>query len=97
MPFESALEPAHRRYAALSTCIVTGVAAFVYHKADVGHSGLTATVFFAMCLTLMIAGPGWKEGIPRPSAPIASKNAATPSTAAASDCARRRLLNGKKK
>lgn len=46
------------RYAALSNCIVTGVAAFVYHEADVGQSGLTATVFFAMCVTLMIAGPG---------------------------------------
>jgi putative oxidoreductase len=46
------------RYAALSNLIVTGVAAFVYHQADVGQSGLTATVFFTMCATLMIAGPG---------------------------------------
>ena len=46
------------RYAALSNCIVTGVAAFVYHNADVGQSGLTATLFFAMCVTLMITGPG---------------------------------------
>ena len=46
------------RYAALSNGIVTGVAAFVYHKADLGQSGLTAIVFFAMCVTLMITGPG---------------------------------------
>ncbi len=46
------------RFAAFSNLIVTGMAAFVYHQADVGQSGLTATVFFTMCATLMIAGPG---------------------------------------
>lgn len=46
------------RYTALSNAIVTGVAAFVYHQADIGQSGLTATVFFAMCVTLTLAGPG---------------------------------------
>ncbi len=46
------------RLAALSNCVVTGVAAFIYHKGDIGQSGLTATVFLAMCATLLIAGPG---------------------------------------
>lgn len=46
------------RVAAFSNCMVTGVAAFVYHGADIGQSGLTATVFFTMCATLTIAGPG---------------------------------------
>ena len=46
------------RLAALATCIVTFTAAFVYHGGDVGQSGLTATVFLAMCTTLLIAGPG---------------------------------------
>ncbi|MBT8397753.1 MAG: DoxX family protein [Gemmatimonadetes bacterium] len=46
------------RYSALSNLFVTGVAAFVYHQADIGGSGLTAMVFFTMCATIMIAGPG---------------------------------------
>jgi putative oxidoreductase len=46
------------RFAPLSHAVVTGVAEFVYHNADIGQSGLTATVFFAMCTTLVIAGPG---------------------------------------
>lgn len=46
------------RLAALANCIVTGTAAFIFHNGDIGRSGLTATVFLAMCTTLLIAGPG---------------------------------------
>lgn len=46
------------RFAALATCAVTGVAAFVYHHADIAQSGLTATAFFTMCTTLALTGPG---------------------------------------
>lgn len=46
------------RFAAFSNCIVTGVAAFVFHGADVSQAGLNATIFFAMCLSLTFTGPG---------------------------------------
>jgi putative oxidoreductase len=46
------------RLAALANGFVTFVAAFVYHQADIGQSGLTATVFLTMCTTLLICGPG---------------------------------------
>lgn len=46
------------RPAALLNVVVTATAAFVYHGADIGQSGLTAFVFLAMCVTLLLAGPG---------------------------------------
>lgn len=46
------------RLAALSNCLVTATAAFLYHGGNVTESGLTAAVFLTMCTTLLIAGPG---------------------------------------
>lgn len=46
------------RLAAAANAVVTGVAAFLYHGGDVSGDGLLATVFFALCATLLIAGPG---------------------------------------
>ena len=46
------------RGAALALVIVTATAAFVYHGADIAGSGLTATTFLVMTLSLLIAGPG---------------------------------------
>ena len=46
------------RPAAFFTAIVTGMAAFLYHDGDIGQSGLTATVFLTMSMTLLLAGPG---------------------------------------
>lgn len=46
------------RPAVLLNCVVTGVAAFLFHHGDIGGSGLGATAFFLMCTVLLIAGPG---------------------------------------
>lgn len=46
------------RFAALANAVVTGVAAFVYHQGDIGQSGLTAMIFFVICCSLLLAGPG---------------------------------------
>jgi len=46
------------RYATFMNASVTFVAAFVYHDADLVGKGLTATVFFSICVALTLAGPG---------------------------------------
>jgi putative oxidoreductase len=46
------------RPAAFLNCVVTGVAAFLFHHGDFGQSGLAATMFFLMCTVILIGGPG---------------------------------------
>ncbi len=46
------------RPAAFFNAITTFVAAFVFHKGDVTGSGLLATIFFALSVTILFAGPG---------------------------------------
>jgi putative oxidoreductase len=46
------------RPAALMNAGTTFVAAFLYHHGDISNSGLMAFIFFAITLSLTIAGPG---------------------------------------
>ena len=46
------------RPAALMNAITTFVAAFLYHHGDLSKSGLVAFIFFAITLSVTIAGPG---------------------------------------
>ena len=46
------------RYAAAINTVVTFVAAFIFHGGAVTGSGFSATLFFVLCLTLTISGPG---------------------------------------
>ena len=46
------------RPAALMNALTTFVAAFLYHHGDIGKGGLMAFIFFAITLSLTIAGPG---------------------------------------
>lgn len=46
------------RPAALMNVFVTFVAAIIYHKADIGGSGLTAFLFMIICICITIFGGG---------------------------------------
>ncbi|MBY0459905.1 MAG: DoxX family membrane protein, partial [Gemmataceae bacterium] len=46
------------RPAALVNAVTTFVAAFIYHKAQVGGPALLGTVFFAATTSLLLTGPG---------------------------------------
>lgn len=43
---------------AILNAIITFVAAFVYHNADIGQSGMTAFIFMIMCISTALAGGG---------------------------------------
>ncbi len=46
------------RPAAFFNAITTFVAAFIFHKGDVTGSGLLGTIFFALSMAILFAGPG---------------------------------------
>lgn len=46
------------RPAALLNVMVTFTASFIYHKGDIGNSGLLSFFFMIMCLCILLFGPG---------------------------------------
>lgn len=46
------------RPAALLNVLVTFTASFIYHKGDIGNSGLLSFFFMIMCLCILLFGPG---------------------------------------
>lgn len=46
------------RPAALLNVLVTFTASFIYHKGDIGNSGLLSFFFMIMCLCIVLFGPG---------------------------------------
>lgn len=46
------------RPAALLNCILTFVAAFIYHQGNIVQPGLLAFFFMLMCLSILLNGPG---------------------------------------